>query len=132
MAPDPWLTYEAHPDHRKTGYAAAAACMLYSFDLDPSLLDRTPLDSSYELKAAGFYYTASPNTRNKVGTYRNKKFEAIACHRSQFTPESLATLSRYDSLHGKTCGKIPGIQYCEGLRVLPPTLLHCVPESSLY
>lgn len=65
---DPWMPYEAHFDHIKTGKAAA-----YSF-----------MQMGGKTKQIAFYASSFPNTFVDVTPYWEKKIDSIKAHSSQF------------------------------------------------
>ncbi|MCF7934301.1 MAG: PIG-L family deacetylase [Spirochaetia bacterium] len=133
LAPDPHLLYEAHPDHLKTGRAAAAAAMLYRHLPSGSMTAKAPeTPDEHPLKAVGFYYTPRPNVFMRCGVFRSRKRAALERHRSQFSEQTLEELWRYDGLHNRTHRMRDLFSYREGLKILPPILLHCIPEAADY
>ncbi len=91
MVCDPWLPYEVHSDHIRSGLAAAEAAFLcnmphfYPADLNDGL-------KPHGVKMIAFYYTAHPNTFIKAEHYWEKKIKAISCHTSQFPPDKMKHL----------------------------------------
>ncbi len=135
LYPDPTLTFEAHPDHLKTGRAAAAAALLFPyFSSDgaaavPPPAGESTMDSRVTV---GMYFSDKPNTFIRCGKYRGQKYRAIAKHSSQFDEKGFKSLRLYDTFHGRYTGLFRGSPYVEGIKVLPATLLHCIPEASRY
>jgi len=80
LTPDPWLPYEAHPDHRNTGLAAAAA-MLFSGLAPAHREDGLELHTP---EMIAFYNTARPNTWVDIGATWADKEAALEAHESQF------------------------------------------------
>lgn len=96
LMPDAWLPYEAHPDHRTVGEAAAAACLLSHL---PAFA--TGRGTPFEVEATGFYFTRHPNQLIPISKEFSLKLEACACHESQFTREEVsALLHRRDQTEG--------------------------------
>lgn len=120
---DPWLSYEAHPDHRTTGILAAEA-VLFS-----SLPHAAPADLREGLKPhrvpfIAFYWTRRPNVYVDVTKHFDLKLKAVRAHRSQFEanwPELEKLLRAYSRLMGKRVG----VKYAEAFKVLMPRHLHC-------
>lgn len=83
LMPDPWLAYEAHPDHRITGYATAAAASLAHL---PGIAGGTA--PCHDVGHIGFYWTERPNTRLELAADAyERKLAAVRCHASQFSAE---------------------------------------------
>jgi LmbE family N-acetylglucosaminyl deacetylase len=117
---DPWLTHEAHRDHRETGLAVSEAFLLSGLpnvnraDPDCGLEPHSPDYISY-------YWTRKPNVYIDVSPWMELKFKAIAAHKSQFTEESLALFRKYFELLGRRAGH----SYAEAFKVMNSTALHC-------
>lgn len=91
LAPDPFLPYEAHPDHRRVGMAAAEACLFSQF---PGF--KTGEDAAaYAVKGVAFHSSAYPNTFIGVDKTWDMKLKALAMHESQFPGEMLEKLGMY-------------------------------------
>ncbi len=124
---DPWLPYEAHADHRKTGLAAAEAMILARFPA----VGTVPVPRGLDVRAGGFIFTARPNTVVDVGRYRDRKLQAIRAHRSQFDDRAMRELERVDSARGADLGETIGCRYAEGCKVVSPEIaLHILPEAA--
>lgn len=130
---DPWLIYEAHMDHIKTGRAASEALLLYNF---PFIITEPEIDKNfdpYDINGIVFTFTAKPNTVMDVTGYRERKFNAIAEHKSQFTEESFGMLKMYDEMKCRMMAEGKGFEFGEGFKVLNPQfMLHCFPEAIEY
>ncbi|MDI3316631.1 MAG: PIG-L family deacetylase [Bacillota bacterium] len=122
LAPDPWLPYEAHPDHRVTGLAAAAAALLAAFPW--ALRAGEGPERGHEVKAVGFYGTAAPNVRVDVGETWPLKIRALQAHRSQFPAESWPSVSGYLEAKAREHGAAAGCELAEAFKVLPTVALH--------
>ena len=91
---DPWLPYEAHGDHLKTGRAVTEAALLYGF---PRLTTDPEVDRGYEahtLMGIALYFTLKPNLIFDISETRERKHRAIDAYQAQFTPESMEQLHR--------------------------------------
>ncbi len=110
--PDPFLNYECHWDHVVTGRAAANAAV------------HLPMDS-----ALAFYFTAAPNRVVDITDTFEKKFEAIAIHDSQMTPETLALYRVYFGMKGQELAVGKGFALGEGFKVLSPLHCHCFVDA---
>lgn len=116
---DPFLVYEVHPDHIKTGMGTSQATSLYRL---PRVCPGT---TDHEVKAIGFFNTAFPNTFYEIEQrHLEKKLLAIAQHKSQFDEKSLQMLSFYLTERAKYNEKL-----VEAFKVLPPAMLHVMPEA---
>ncbi len=123
MSTDPFLPYEAHPDHRAAGMAAAEAVLFSSFPHFYSY-GAVATSKTWPVKGVAFYNTAYPNTFIDVDATWELKIGSIAVHQSQFSPELLGILRYYFEFkarkyaEGKTC------TYAEAFKVLTPMHLH--------
>lgn len=124
FCPDPWVAYEVHGDHIATGRAAAQAFMLSSL---PNYPDEG--GEKHEARAIAFYYTDRPNSFINITRSFNKKFEAVALHKSQITDELISAYRKYFKLKGIQYGLFRFFGLAEGFRVLSPLHLHCFPDA---
>jgi LmbE family N-acetylglucosaminyl deacetylase len=125
MAPDPFLPYEAHPDHRKTGMAAAEACLFCQFPHYYNYGEDVPAQNTWKVKGIAFYNTAYPNTYIGVDETLEQKIQALGMHKSQFPESELAFMRQYLTLKAaENGGKSGRYTYAEAFKVLPPLLLH--------
>ncbi len=128
---DPWLPYEAHPDHRAAGLATADAFVLAGFP------GYGPEDAKRGLAAhacpvIAFYGTGRPNTKVAVDAYMERKIAAILAHRSQFSgPEaefvkSVAQFQAAVSKDADTRVTVPSepVHFAELLKVMHARLMH--------
>jgi len=116
---DPWLPYEAHPDHVATGLAASQA---FFFSGLPNV-NRQDLEAGLQPHYAqyiAYYWTRRPNLYIDVSDKMELKVRAMAAHRSQLTPELLDLLVKYSELHGADSG----YRYAEAFKVLNRHALH--------
>ncbi|MEX2207895.1 MAG: PIG-L deacetylase family protein [Myxococcota bacterium] len=122
---DPWLPYEAHQDHVRTGLAVAEACLL--FGLPRFASGDASLDAGFEvfrLRGIAFYFSAGPNTFVDIGATRAQKHRALDAYASQFTPEGFAQLHGALELKERAWAKGRGFEYGEAFKVLAPGHLH--------
>jgi LmbE family N-acetylglucosaminyl deacetylase len=121
---DPWLTYEAHPDHVATGILAAEASMFSGLvHINPQdLLEGLTL---HRVKFIAFYWSRKPNTYIDVSRYLDTKFKAISAHRSQFPSGNLDRFLETLRMYMRLMGKKAGVEYAEPFKVLPVGSLHC-------
>ncbi|NQX46020.1 PIG-L family deacetylase [Paenibacillus tritici] len=125
FCPDPWLSYEAHYDHIVTGRAAAQAFLSSGLPLYPRGTSTRP----WQPKAIGFYFTSEPNTVIDITNHFERKFDAMALHRSQFSEEMLGLYRIYFHEQGRQLAEGKGFGLGEGLKVLSPLHLHCFVEA---
>lgn len=120
---DPWLRWEAHGDHRKTGFACAEAVLLHQFPAAGSVL----VDPDYAVEMVGFFFTDQPNTWVSSEENRDLKFTALAAHQSQFTEQELTELDETDRRVGAVFGESVSAPWAEALRCMHPDQLHIRP-----
>jgi len=129
MGPDPWLPYEAHPDHYNTGLATAAA-VIFAGLAPPHRVEGLEPHSPEML---AMYNTARPNTYFPVDAFWDKKIQAIAAHASQFYGPTwemgrffLKAQAEELAERGKAAGKVDEATHLvEVFKVLTPLHLHC-------
>ncbi|WP_340024333.1 PIG-L deacetylase family protein [Paenibacillus sp. FSL K6-1096] len=125
FCPDPWLSYEAHYDHIVTGRAAAHAFLSSGLPLYPRGTSTQP----WQAKALGFYLTAEPNTVIDITDHFERKFAAMALHRSQFSGEMLAMYRIYFREQARQLAEGRGFGLGEAFKVLSPLHLHCFVDA---
>jgi N,N'-diacetylchitobiose non-reducing end deacetylase len=128
MVCDPWLPYEVHSDHIRTGLATAEAAFLSGMphfcpadiheDIQPH-----PVDTF------GFYYTAYPNTFIEVTDTWQVKLEAIDCHKSQFAPDQAEMLKTLLTMKASNYAKEQGCKMVETFKVLSSLHMHIFGEA---
>ncbi len=123
MTVDPFLPYEAHPDHRRVGMAVTAACLFSAFPHYRSYGDPNP-SKQWEVKGIAFYNTAYPNTFIDVDATWDLKIRSIAVHRSQFDEETLAKYKGYFEFKAAQYAEGRGFARAEAFKVLTPLHLH--------
>lgn len=121
LCADPWLHYEAHPDHIDAGLASIRASFMAQYPIGSG----TP----WSVQAVAMYYTAKPNTWVDCTHWMDKKLDAIRCHQSQFGGEDWETVRAYLYKHMLSNGKRIEAAYAEAFKVLPLLLLHAIPEA---
>jgi len=120
---DPWLPYEAHSDHIRSGLAAAEAAFLSHMPyFCPENLSGGL--KPHKVEAVAFYYTAYPNTYIDVSDYWHQKLAAIECHASQFPPEKGKLLQDYLTARAREQARSRGCELVEALKVLSTSHLH--------
>ncbi len=124
LAPDPWMMYEAHPDHRRAGLLVSEAFLYSGFPLyGPETGD--PWSPRY----IAYYYTGRPNVYVDITGYLEKKLEALKKHESQL--EGLEPLLKLLVVYAEQAGKKIGVKYAEPLKILPRILVHAIPLAEI-
>ena len=127
---DPWLPYEAHLDHVRTGRAVAEACLLADAPRltsgDLALDART---RPWELRGVAFYFTASPNLHFPIAGVRARKHRAIDAYRTQLDDARLAAIHALLESKERDWGARCGTSHAEALKVLALAHLHCNPDA---
>lgn len=116
---DPYLPYEAHPDHRKVGLAAAQAALF-----SKNACYGSTEDAPWAVDGIAFHTTAWPNTFVDVDKTWDVKMAALAAHKSQFAPEYLALIGQYFEFKARQYAQGKGFERAEAFKVLTPTHLH--------
>jgi LmbE family N-acetylglucosaminyl deacetylase len=122
---DPWLPYEAHQDHVRTGRAVAEACLLFGLPRFSS--GDTALDANFEpfrLRGVAFYFSAGANTVVDIGATRARKHRALDAYTAQFTPEGLDALHSALEHKEREWAAGRGFEYGEAFKLLAPGHLH--------
>lgn len=128
MVCDPWLPYEVHSDHIRTGLAAAEAGFLAGMPhFCPADIEEGIQPHTVDIFA--FYYTAYPNTYIDVSETWPLKLEAIDCHVSQFSPDKAEMFKTFLTLKSRTQAEGQGCELVEALKVLSPLHLHIFEDA---
>jgi len=127
FCPDPWLQYETHLDHIVTGKATANA---FRMSGAATIGDEAKTPPCL-VPAIGYYFTASPNTVVDISTVFDKKFEAIALHDSQMTPETLAMYHVYFTMKAQELAAGKNFALGEGIKLLSPLHSHCFVDADM-
>lgn len=128
MVCDPWLPYEVHTDHIRTGLAAAEAGFLSSMPL----FCPEDLESGLEphgIDCFAFYYTAYPNTVIDVAGSWRKKMLAIDCHESQFSGEQAEMLKTFLTTKAREQARKTDYSLVESFKVLSSYHLHIFEQA---
>lgn len=120
MTVDPFLPYEAHPDHRRVGMAAAEACLFSQF---PGFKSDGEA-GVWAVKGIAFHSTAYPNTFIDIDRTWDKKLAAISLHESQFPPQSLQMLGYYLDIKSQLYAQGKSFSRAEAFKVLTTDHLH--------
>lgn len=127
FCPDHTVPSECHPDHLAVGKAVTEAVFFASWE---KLTARLGLIGCVPEINLAYYFTHRPNCYVGVRKTHKLHLQALECHKSQFSTQTLATFKSYFALReirfGLRCGK----GRAEGYRVLNPTYQHCFPEAS--
>lgn len=119
MSPDPWLPYEAHPDHTTLGHQVSTGVIMAPFALaQPDLGPPVPSPS------IAYYGSAWPNTVVDVTSTFEAKLRALDAHKSQFGPPLGPQLMMYLTLLAQEIGREIGVERAEPFKVLTPHHLH--------
>lgn len=128
---DPWLAYEAHPDHIRVGRAVALAAIWSQL---PLMFQEHARDGlvPHEVKAVAFYATAKPNTWVEVRAFWDRKMEAVRLHESQFDRPEWPTYREFFALQARERAADGGLgeTLAESFKVLTPLHLHYFPEAA--
>jgi LmbE family N-acetylglucosaminyl deacetylase len=121
---DPWLPYEAHQDHIRTGLAVAEAVYLQRY-VRLSVDDKSDRDyQPYDISAIVFYDTNQPNVFSDISTYKDRKHQAVDHYKTQFTPQATARLhEQLDDLAREWAVEKDHF-YAEALKIVTPAQLH--------
>jgi N,N'-diacetylchitobiose non-reducing end deacetylase len=127
---DPWLPYEVHSDHIRTGLAAAEAAFLANMPrFHPADLEQGLKPHAVEIVA--FYYTAYPNTFIEVEDTWALKMQAIDCHASQFSGAKAEELKNLLQARAAALAAESGAELVEAFKVLSPGHLHIYEDAWL-
>ena len=117
---DPWLPYESHPDHRAVGLAVAEAVSFLQFPHVPGAPAVAPPQPM-----VAFYASERPNVRVTAGDFWQRKWQAVAEHRTQFPPVALMQIRAF--VEGLSRGEEG---FFEAFKVLHPLFLHFNPAAA--
>ncbi|MCS7145721.1 MAG: PIG-L family deacetylase [Nitrososphaerota archaeon] len=123
---DPWLPYEAHPDHIAVGLAASEAFFFSNL----AGVNRSDLEMGLEphtTRYIAYYWTRTPNHYVDISDLIEVKRRAMSMHKSQFTEEIVELLVRYSELLGLRVG----YKYAEAFKILNPLALHVNPFAEI-
>lgn len=123
MTVDPFLPYEAHPDHRKVGYASVEACLFSSF---PHFRTRAGNhEEVWSVSGLAFYNSAHPNTFINADDTWELKLKALAAHKSQFDEKTLEQYKGYFDFKSRQYAKGRGFAHAEAFKLVTAMHLHC-------
>lgn len=119
MCPDPWLPYEAHPDHRALGHAVSTALLMANFGLVFPEAGAPVLAPKI-----AYYGSAWPNTTIDVTQTFDLKLQALMMHASQWPAPLDQQIPMYLTLQAASLGENIGVDRAEAFKVLTPHHLH--------
>lgn len=131
---DPWLPYEAHPDHRQTGMAATEAFMLSGM---PGICPGQCTDGVTPHAAQGiaYYATSAPNQHINVDSTWSAKIAALAAHKSQFPGPLLELLTQRLETKSRQAARLASEQPCtfaESFKVMTIFQLHMNEDAASF
>jgi len=119
---DPWLSYEAHPDHRTTGILASEAALFSGlYNVNPEQIESGL--NPHQVEYVAYFVTSRPNFFYDITETFELKLEAVRKHKSQFET-SWNFFESYIRFQAERYGKILGVKYAEAFKILPPVFLH--------
>lgn len=126
---DPWLTYEAHPDHRKTAMAAVEAAMYAPFPLAyPD--DIKEGQEPHSVDGIAFAVSSHPNTVIDITETWERKIAACLCHKSQFQePVWKNVFGPILTAKSAGIGRKIGAAFGEDFKVMTTTHLHIFADA---
>lgn len=127
FCPDYTVPSECHPDHLTVGKVVTDAVFYSSWDKLTARFGQEGCVSDINI---AYYFTHRPNSFVGVRKTRKLHMQALTCHKSQFSEETLRTFQSYFALRQLRFGFCSGKGRAEGYRVLGPTHQHCFPEAS--
>lgn len=126
---DAWTPYESHPDHVKTGKAAAAA-LIFS----KNAIAYKGMSDPYDVPQVAFYGSAYPNTYVDVSRTWETKLDALRAHASQFQQDARSELylqyltAQAEALYHQHVNP-QGSGQAEAFKVLASLQLHFFPDA---
>jgi LmbE family N-acetylglucosaminyl deacetylase len=118
MTCDPWLPYEVHQDHVRTGHAVLEAALL------SGLLRLRSGGRPHRVDHVALYYAGTPNVVIDTTDVQSERHAALDQYRMQFDDDGLAQLHRVlDKLESTQAPG--GATHGESFRVMPASALHC-------
>ncbi len=127
FCPDHTVPSECHPDHLAVGKLVTDAVFYASWE---KLTARFGKEGFVPEVNIAYYFTHRPNRFVGVCKTRKLHMKALACHKSQFSAETLRSFKSYFSLRQLRFGFRSCKGRADGYRVLGPTHQHCFPEAS--
>ncbi|MGB9728784.1 MAG: PIG-L deacetylase family protein [Thermoprotei archaeon] len=122
LAPDPWLPYEGHPDHRVAGMLSIEAA-LFADLVHYAKLPYEENSEPHSIEYMVFYNTHRPNLYYNIDDTIEIKLEALREHKSQFL-NNWNSVELFIRTLNMLYGKIINAKYAEAFKVIPKDLLH--------
>lgn len=130
---DPWMPYEAHPDHVKVGQAVSQAVLFANNAILHPVVGAAP----FQVPQIAFYATSYPNRFVEFTEEDfHLKLNAILTHRSQFDNDMWTFIQQYFAIAAKEAyqvvhksDSVPSEGYAEPLKVLAHLQLHSLPNT---
>lgn len=126
---DPWLPYEAHQDHIKTGHAVAEAAILARF---PRLTSGVNAEAGYDplsLQGVVFYNTAWPNLTVDIHSTVERKHRALSQYHAEYTADEIISLIEDTEMKERTASSGEIFSHAECLKIVRPSQLHGNPQT---
>ncbi len=130
MTLDPWLPYEAHPDHVNTGLASCWAAMFSGFTNVNQEHFGEGLEP-HQVSTVCLAISAKYNAYVDITETIDLKIKALAQHKSQFQSETEVGLGPFEMWEtiiksvAEGFGRERGMRYAEVFKVLTPLEMHC-------
>ncbi|QSO47638.1 PIG-L deacetylase family protein [Alicyclobacillus mengziensis] len=125
---DPWMPYEAHPDHVKVGQAVSRAVLFSNNTIIYPNVNHEP----WQVPQIAYYATSYPNTWMDITPHFERKIESIIAHKSQFDNETWSFVKLYFTQAASEAYKHisqDGTGFAEALKVLAHLELHSIPTT---
>ena len=121
---DPFLPYEAHPDHINTGNGVMQAVLFHAY---PYIMRDARVNSEAPILALAV--SAFPNAVVSIDKAMERKISSVLAHKSQWPdPKKMEDTIRKLSAE---YGKLAACSYGEAFKVLLPDEIHLDPFASL-
>lgn len=131
MTVDPWMPYEAHPDHVRTGTAVMRAVLFSDNSIvHPVEEGRLP----FAVPQVALYATSHPNTYVDVTAHWERKMASLQAHESQFGNDEWVLLSAYFAesareVYQSFAQDASRERVAEAFKVLATRQLHFFPQA---
>jgi LmbE family N-acetylglucosaminyl deacetylase len=126
---DPWLPYEAHPDHRKAAMAAIEASIYAAFPLAYPQHLKEGL-APWGVSGIAMALSVRPNTIINIEPTWDRKIAACLAHKSQFPIELWNTMYMpYIQAKSMEWGHEVGARVAETFKVMHPYHLHVMVDA---
>lgn len=128
LSVDPWMPYEAHPDHVKVGTAVSRAALFSN----NAILFKETTAGIYQVPQVALYATSYANTYMDITRHFERKLASIFAHKSQFDNETRELMKQYFAFSAREAYvqmKRDGEGFAEALKVLSYLQLHSLPST---